>query len=104
MFIICRTFLPHTAQVISGKSLKLGQVIAAVIASVLKMTFKSSLGLGCLQGTHFFFFFLVQSPKGKLTQGRGLVLQASPLGQFTQENNRTPRNAGLQIKKVTKHR
>lgn len=42
---------------ISGKSLKLGQVIAAVIASVLKMTFKSSLGLGCLQGTHFLFFF-----------------------------------------------
>lgn len=49
-------FLLHTVLVISGNSLKLGQVIAALIANVLKMSFTSSRDLGCLPGnwgTHF---------------------------------------------------
>ena len=57
MFILCRMFLLHTVLVILGNSLKLGQVIAALIANVLKMSFTSSLDLGCSPGnwgTHFF--------------------------------------------------
>lgn len=39
----------------------------------------------------------------KLPSGRKLVLRASPLGQLTEEKNRTPRNTGLQIKTMRKN-
>lgn len=57
MFILCRMFVLHTALVILGDSLKVGQAIAALIANALETSFASPLRLGCLPaiwGARFF--------------------------------------------------
>lgn len=62
MFILCRVFPLCAVLVILGISLKLGQVITALIANVSEMSFTSSLDLGCLPSNWDTLFFF--SPTG----------------------------------------
>lgn len=68
IIILCRISPLYAVLVILGISLKLGQVIAALIANVSEMSFMSSLDLGCLSGNWGTLFFPPLDTKPQISQ------------------------------------